>query len=258
MRRTKAIAQLQSGDSTNSLAEDLNLSLRKGCRLFEQGRIQESEIIFAQSRRNVETNLDSETRKVGLFSLILDGHCHWLLERPTEALAVWKQAIKFVSTHDEGTIRELAALGVVLTCFAHAELSGNDADIFATYKELAQEAVELAPHTSIALQLLARISTYSGDWENAIDLSRRALETRSKSHATTTIPGTLIRIAASGRVKEIRELMAQSPLREDLEPLWHTLRFELRDSVEPLPLEIKDSVMNIQEQMNIKTAAFGP
>ena len=44
--------------------------------------------------------------------------------------------------------------------------------------------------------------------------------------------------------------MADTRLTRDLEPLWHAVRLELGESVEPLPAETKESAKGIRERLN--------
>ena len=201
-----------------------------------------------------EATEGSKKREFRLIDSVFTGNHHWLANEPDKALEVWQQATSHVQLDNDETVREHAASCIVLACFAQSELAGNDLKSLPKCKELAQKAVELAPNASIPLQLMARVLAHTGEWEEAIELSRRSENSR-RTGESTSLMGTLIRIAAAGYVDQVRELMSDTRLREDLEPLWYALNVELGATLEPLPLEMKDTAMEIQGRFNPRVVA---
>ena len=196
----------------------------------------------------------SKKREFRLIDSVFTGNHHWLANEPDKALEVWQQATSHVQLDNDETVREHAASCIVLTCFAQSELAGNDLESLPKCKELAQKAVELAPNASIPLQLMARVLAHTGEWEDAIELSRRSEKSRRAGESTTLL-GTLTRIAAAGYTDKVRSLMKGTHLRDDLEPLWYALNVDLGAKVEPLPLEMKDAAMEIHKLFNPKAVA---
>ena len=61
----------------------------------------------------------------------------------------------------------------------------------------------------------------------------------------------LIRAAAAGHGERIKRIMDEAGLIESMEPLWHALRVELGEQLEPLPAEIMDAVSTIRERISV-------
>ena len=85
-------------------------------------------------------------------------------------------------------------------------------------------AVELAPDDTMTLQLFAQVLAFGGEWQESIAAQGRAVAALGEADDATRMLGTLIRIAAAGHVAEVRDLMADTRLTRDLEPLWHAVR----------------------------------
>ena len=60
---------------------------------------------------------------------------------------------------------------------------------------------------------------------------------------------TLIHVAASGHVAEVREFMAETRLEKDLEALWYALALELGQPVVAMPTEIAEAAARVKEQL---------
>ena len=161
---------------------------------------------------------------------------------------MWQQAMDFVQPSDEGEVGALAAscLGAgeswpVGTCGARSRVAGGESGVGADDGRTGAGQ----HHAASALG-----PSLGGEWQESIAVVRRAVETLGEADEATRMLGTLIRIAAAGHVAEMRDLMADTRLTKDLEPLWHAARLELGESVGPLPAEIKESVMGIRERLN--------
>ena len=55
--------------------------------------------------------------------------------------------------------------------------------------------------------------------------------------------------AAAGHGVQIKRIMDEAGLIESMEPLWHAIRAELGEQLEPLPAEIMDAVSTIRERI---------
>ena len=67
------------------------------------------------------------------------------------------------------------------------------------------------------------------------------------------IPGLtepLIRAVAAGHGKRVKEMMEEANLSESMEPLWHAVRAELGEELEPLPAEIMDAVTEVRSRFS--------
>ena len=60
----------------------------------------------------------------------------------------------------------------------------------------------------------------------------------------------LTRAVAAGHGKRVKRLMEEASLAEPMEPLWHAVRAELGEELEPLPAEIMDTVTEIRNRFS--------
>ena len=60
----------------------------------------------------------------------------------------------------------------------------------------------------------------------------------------------LIRAVAAGHGKRVKRLMDEASLTDPMEPLWHAVRAELGEELEPLPAEIMDTVTEIRSRFS--------
>ena len=241
---------VRPGDAAELRVEAAKVLCKKGEALLELGRHEESCRVLEEVGQFVGSADGPVLRKLRLFGLAFEGRCHWELEQPARALAVWQQAMDFVQPGDQPEVGALAASCLGLVSLGQLELAEHDPELLAASRESARMTVELAPDSTMPLQLLAQVLAYSGEWQESIAVVRRAVETLGEADEATRMLGTLIQVAAAGHVAEVRDLMADTRLTKDLEPLWHAVRLELGESVEPLPAEIKESVMGIRERLN--------
>jgi len=58
----------------------------------------------------------------------------------------------------------------------------------------------------------------------------------------------LIRAVAAGHGPRVKRMMEEADLAEPMEPLWHAVRAELGEELEPLPAEIMDAVTEIRRK----------
>lgn len=85
-----------------------------------------------------------------------------------------------------------------------------------------------------------------------MNLVERALEVSGDAFQIQNWPdltNSLIRVVAGGHGQRVRELMERAGLGETLEPLWHAVRMEAGEELEPLPTEIMDTVKDIRRKI---------
>lgn len=90
-----------------------------------------------------------------------------------------------------------------------------------------------------------------GQWTEALDQIERALRLGGDDFQKQEWPGlteSLIRAVAAGHGPRVKRMMEEGGLTEPMEPLWHAVRAELGDELEPLPAEIRDTVTEIRQE----------
>ena len=125
---------------------------------------------------------------------------------------------------------------------------GDDARLFEA-EEHARRAVGLESETSIASRTLSEVLARLGKWTEALDWLERSLLVSGEELSRSGLPGLtepLIRAVAAGHGKRVRKMMEEANLTESMEPLWHAVRAELGEELEPLPAEIMDAVTEIR------------
>lgn len=245
-----ASALVGPGDAAESRAELVRVLCDWGEALFELGRYEECYDVLVEVEEFVGTADDAELRRLRIRALWIEGQCHWKSERQERAFAAWERAVDFVQPGDERDVGVSAAYCLGLVCLAQLELAEHDAGFLVASRASARRAVEIAPDESKVQQLSAQIAALNGEWQQSMAALERAMATLRDGEETTRMLGTLIRVAAAGYVRQVRDLMADTRLSEDLEPLWHAVRAELGEKVETLPAEVKESVMDIRKRLN--------
>ena len=117
-------------------------------------------------------------------------------------------------------------------------------------EEYASRAVELAPDKPQALYTLSNVLARRGKTKASLDCLERLLRIDGESTHLSELPGlthSLIRGVAAGHGKRVRRMIEESGLAESMEPLWHAVRAELGEELEPLPAEIMDTVREIRQ-----------
>ena len=136
---------------------------------------------------------------------------------------------------------------------AEAVLRQKDDARLAEAEDYAQRAVDLAPENPIASRTLSEILAYRGNWTEALDRLQESLLVSGDELPQSRMPGLtepLLRAVAAGHGKRVRRLMEVASLAETMEPLWHAVRAELGEELEPLPAEIMDAVTEIRSRFS--------
>ena len=101
----------------------------------------------------------------------------------------------------------------------------------------------------------------SGDWTEALDQLEHALRiagSESQGQAVTGFTESLIRAVAAGHGRRVIAIMEVAGLAESMEPLWHAIRAELGEELEPLPAEIMMAVTEIRQRFSATNSGSQP
>ena len=120
-------------------------------------------------------------------------------------------------------------------------------------EEYARRAVDLAPEKPQALHTLSNVLVRRGKTRASLDCLERLLSIDRENINLSEMPGlthSLIHGVAAGHGKRVRRMLEDSGLVESMEPLWHAVRAELGEELEPLPAEIMDTVREIRQEFS--------
>ena len=84
-----------------------------------------------------------------------------------------------------------------------------------------------------------------------MELLEHAVSTGDGGFQTGERPGlteSLIGLVSAGHAPRVKRLMEQAGLDESMEPLWHAVRMETSEELEPLPAEVMDAVKEIRRE----------
>ena len=158
--------------------------------------------------------------------------------RYAEAETGCREATKLDPTHHESW-----------RVLADAILGQNDSARFAEAEDSARCAVKLAPDSAVAFHTLGGVLALRCNWTAALDAFEQAIriggfEFQSKNRPPLTV--SLCQAIAAGYAPRVKRIMEEFGLVESMEPLWHAVRLELGEDLEPLPAEIMDAVTDIR------------
>ena len=129
---------------------------------------------------------------------------------------------------------------------------GDDARL-SEAEDHALRAVALTPENVIASRTLSEVLARLGKWTEALDRLEWSLLVSSEELSQSRMRGLtepLIRAVAAGHGKRVKKMMEEANLAESMEPLWHAVRAELGEELEPLPAEIMDAVTEIRRRFS--------
>ena len=136
---------------------------------------------------------------------------------------------------------------------AEAILQQGDDARLSEAEDHARRAVGLAPENSLASRTLSEVLACLGKWTEALNWLERSLLVSGDELPQSRMPGLtepLIRAVAAGHGKRVKRLMEEASLAEPMEPLWHAVRAELGEELEPLPAEIMETVTEIKSRFS--------
>ena len=216
----------------------------KATLLFELKRYEEEVAIVRRSSEYVRPDDPLEPRRVVAMRLAASSRLSNLLGRHDEAEADCRRATDIEPTYDEAWL--------VLTT---AILDQNDDARLSEAEECARRAIELAPKNPSAFHTLSDVLAHRGQWTEALDQIEHALRIGGGDFQEQAWPGlteSLIWAVAAGHGPRVKRIMEEAGLAEPMEPLWHAVREELGEELEPLPAEIRDTVTEIRQEFTEK------
>ena len=189
-------------------------------------------------------------RRITAKALASEGHMLNLHGRYSEMESVCRRATDIDPDCDESWI-----------IWAQAILNQNDTERLPESEEHARRAVELGPKNPEALRTLSNILARRGDWTEALDQLEHALRIAGNESQEQELPGlteSLIRAVAAGHGRRVKNMMDAAGLAESMEPLWHAIRAELGEELEPLPAEIMMAVTEIRQRFSATNPGSQP
>ena len=107
-------------------------------------------------------------------------------------------------------------------------------------------------HLSEAVEC-ARHATRRGNWTEALNELERSVGMGSRDfqqHERHTLTEVIVRCAAAGHGVRAKKIMDEGGLVELMEPLWHAVRAEMGEELEPLPSEIMDAMWIVRQRIS--------
>ena len=138
---------------------------------------------------------------------------------------------------------------------AEAILRQEDDARLSEAEDCARRAVDLDSENPIAIRTLSDVLACLEKWTEALDWLERSLLVGIEELPRSNMLGltkSLTCAVAAGHGKRVKRLMEDASLTESMEPLWHAVRAELGEELEPLPAEIMDAVTEIRSRLSVE------
>ena len=216
----------------------------KATLLFEQKRYEEEVAIVRRSSEYILPDDPLKPRRMVAMMLAASSGLSNLLGRHEEAEADCRRATDIEPTYDEAW-----------RVLAETILCQDDDERLLEAEECARRAAELAPKNPHALHTLSDVLARRGKWTEALGQLERALRIGRDDFQEQDRPDltrSLIRAVAAGHGPRVKRIMEEAGLAEPMEPLWHAVREDLGEELEPLPAEIMDAVTKIRQEFTEK------
>ena len=115
----------------------------------------------------------------------------------------------------------------------------------------ARRAAEHAPDNCAVLLTLSATLGSGGKLTEAIEVMEHALSIKEgvPDELLGGITKSLMMLLVAGQAAKVKQLMESANLSERLEVLWHAVRAELGESIEPLPAEIFEAVKEVRPRI---------
>ena len=214
----------------------------KGLALAGTGRYDDSAAVWQRASQYVRPDDPEKTRQVVAMMLAAGGCLFNLNGRHGEAEAACGRAADIDPTRHESWC-----------VLAEAILRQDDDARLPEAEDRARRAVELAPENPRALHTLSDVLARRGEWAEALDRLEHALRIGgdvSRAEGWSGPTGALIPAVAAGHGERVGRMMEEAGLAEPMEPLWHAVRAELGEELEPLPAEIMEAVKDVRRQFS--------
>ena len=281
----RRVAEYAVPDDPETLRLQVCMALSaKGNALNELGRHDEAFSTLESIRRYIHVDDPEELRFVAFKALADEGFVLGKLERYEDAIVAWRLSSEYVLTGDPIELRKLAALvlsgaGRELSFLekydesesvcrkatdieptsveawwnlaaAILEQNQDDDTRLAEAEDCARRAVKLGPQNADALHTLSDVLARRGSWEEALEMLERALhiDGARDNGARFGVATSLIRLVRAGQGTRVKQLIEDAGLVERMEPLWHAVKSQLGEQIEPLPAEIMDTVTDVKRR----------
>ena len=176
------------------------------------------------------------------------------LERHEEAMAAWERVAEYVQADGPPKLRHMAVKSLGDKGTTLYKLDNYDEAVVAwqrvaeyVHTDDASELRELATATllggSLLLLALERDDESLNSLEHALRLGGGEYQSQRRPMLTA-----LCEAVATGHGEWVKNVMEENGLIEPMEPLWHAVRAELGEELEPVPAEIMDAVTDLRRE----------
>ena len=214
----------------------------KGSALSRMEHYDDSTAAWHWASEYVRPDDPEETRQVVVMMLAVGSRLFNLHGKYGEAEAACRRATEIEPAHEESWC-----------VLAEAILWQDDDARLPEAEECARRAVELAPENPRALHMLSDVLARLARWTEALDHLECALRGGDSGFQEDEWPGlteSLIPMVTAGHGSRIKRMMEEAGLAEPMEPLWHAIRAELGEELEPLPAEIMETVTDLRQEFS--------
>ena len=272
-------------DSPLELRDTAVLGLNmKGLMLDQLERYEDAIGALDQVLEFIDSGDPIELREKAVMCLNMKGLELVQLERHEDAITTFDQVHDFTHSDDPMELDEKAMMFINVKAFAlqqigrledaeaafrsAAEIRPNGSESWNSLawnlllqnddarqpeaEEHARHAVELDSSSSSSLHTLSDVLARRNKWAESIDCLDRAVREGGKDWCETVsadLTRSFIVAATAGHAQEVKDIMKEADLNERMEPLWHAIRVELGEKLEPLPAEILDAIKEVRRRI---------
>ena len=214
----------------------------KGVALSRMEHYDDSTVAWHWASQYVRPDDPEETRQVVVTMLAFGSDLLNRHGKYNEAEAACRRATSIEPAHDESW-----------RIMAEAILLQDDDARLPEAEECARRAMELAPENPRVLHTLSDVLGCRGRWMEALDRLECALRVGGSGFQEDEWPDlteSLIPAVAAGHGSRVKRMMEEAGLTEPMEPLWHAIRAELGEELEPLPAEIMETVTDLRQEFS--------
>ena len=206
--------------------------------LLKLNRLEDLSAVCLSALNYLRPNDPSDLRRQAITAIVSGAYLLNVLGRHVEAETVCKKAT-IIEPADHEAWRVVA----------DAILRQKDSARLVEAGQYARRAAALAPENGLALLTLFDTLACQSNWTEALGALERALRLEGddiQEHRQPALTASLIKAVAAGHGLWVKQVMGEFSLIESMEPLWHAVRAELGEKLEPLPIEIMDAVTEIR------------
>ena len=214
----------------------------KGLALSRMEQYDDSTAAWHWASEYVRPDDPEETRQMVVMMLAVGSRLLNRHEKYGEAEAACRRATEIEPAHEESW-----------RVLAEAILWQDDDARLPEAEECVRRAVVLAPENPRALHMLSDILARCGRWTEALDHLECALRVGGSGFQEdewADLTESLIPAVAAGHGSRVKKMMEEAGLAEAMEPLWHAIRAELGEELEPLPTEIMETVTDLRQEFS--------